>query len=83
MLEDSAGVAYQDCNGKYRQVRRLLDQAVQDPAGRSRVYEVLFRYGGRCDCTVDRNVVRVPAHLAAVEEEVRKVLAGEDPGELA
>lgn len=80
MLESSGGVAYQECEGKYRRVRRLVEETTGDPACQARIYQVLFRYGGRCDCTVDRNVVRVPGHLAAAEEEIRKIVAAGNPG---
>lgn len=80
MLERSGGIAYHECDGKYRQVRRLIEETTQDPACQARIYQVLFQYGGRCDCTVDRNVVRVSGHLEAAEEEIRQILAGGNPG---
>lgn len=71
MLEALGQVPYQQCQGQYAKVRRLVEAATSDQARQSRLYAILFNHGGRCDCTVDRNIVRVPETLAAVEAEIR------------
>lgn len=71
MLEALGQIPYQQCDGQYQKVRRLVEAATPDQAKQSGLYAVLFKHGGRCDCTVDRNIVRSPPTLAAVEGEIR------------
>ena len=75
MLEQLGIVEYHECRGKYLKVRRLVEQATHDPHVQTQIYQLLFRNGGRCDCTVDRNVVRDPHKLAEVEAGIGRVLA--------
>jgi hypothetical protein len=32
------------------------------------------KHGGRCDCTVDRNIVRAPDKLSLVEQEIKRIV---------
>ena len=75
MFESLAGLPYQDCGGKYERVRATLEPLSQDLTTQDRIYKVLWRYGGRCDCTVARNVVALPEVKSTVDEEIQAILA--------
>lgn len=75
-LEQLGEVRYQDCNGRYRLVRQMVEDATPDGERHERIYQTLFKSGGRCDCTVDRNIVRVPDTAASVDTQVQAILAG-------
>lgn len=36
----------------------------------------IFKNSGRCDCTVDRNILRLPEKMAEVEAAIRALLNG-------
>ncbi len=76
MLEALGEIPYQDCNGKYRRVRELVEGHATEPAKQNHIYGILFKYGGRCDCTVDRNIVRAPDRLSVVKEEIKRIVQG-------
>jgi len=76
MIQELGEVEYQDCNGKYRRVRELVERWAPEAAKQNQIYGVLFKHGGRCDCTVDRNVVRVAEKLGVVEEEIKRIVQG-------
>lgn len=75
VLEQLGPIEYSECRSKYVKVRRLVEQATGDPHKQTQIYQLLFASGGRCDCTVDRNVVRHPQKLAEVEAGIQRVLA--------
>lgn len=75
VFESLAGLPYQECGGKYRRVREIVNSLTQDEATQDRIYKVLWRYGGRCDCTVARNVVALPQVRSSVAQEVQALLA--------
>lgn len=75
-LEQLGEVRYQDCNGRYRRVRQLVEEATADTECHERIYQMLFKNGGRCDCTVDRNILRVADKATSVEGEVQAILGG-------
>lgn len=74
MLEELGEIQYQDCNGKYRRVRELIEGRVSEATKQNQIYGVLFKHGGRCDCTADRNVVRAADKLSLVEEEIKRII---------
>ena len=74
MLQELGEIRYQDCNGKYRRVRELIETWAPEATKQNQIYGLLFKHGGRCDCTVDRNVVRVADKLGVVEEEIKRIL---------
>lgn len=74
ILNQLGTIPYEECVGRYRKVRQLVGQATADAKQQSAILQVLFRYGGRCDCTVDRNVVRVPENLVAAEKQIQAIL---------
>ncbi len=76
MLQEVGEIEYQDCNGKYRQVRELVERWAPEAAKQNQIYGLLFKHGGRCDCTVDRNVVRMADKLRIVEEEIKRIVQG-------
>lgn len=80
MLRELGEIPYQECNGRYRRVREIIEKTTSNNAVQDRIYRLLFKHGGRCDCTVDRNVVRIPERLADVEEKIGKLLNGSDAG---
>ncbi len=76
MLEKLGEIEYQECGGKYRRVREIIEGWVSEAAKQNHIYGVLFKHGGRCDCTVDRNIVRVVEELRVVEEEIKRIIQG-------
>lgn len=76
MLERLGEVPFENCLGRYRLVRQLVAQATSDEKKQSLILQTLFRYRGRCDCTVDRNILRVPENLSAAEAEIGLILQG-------
>jgi hypothetical protein len=74
MLQELGEIEYQDCNGKYRRVRELIETWARETTKQNQIYGLLFKHGGRCDCTVDRNIVRVADKLQVVEEEIKRIL---------
>jgi hypothetical protein len=76
MLEALGEIPYQECNGKYRRVRELIEGQAADAPKQNRIYDLLFKNGGRCDCTVDRNIVRAPNKLSSVEDEIKRIVQG-------
>lgn len=74
MLERLGEVPFEDCFGRYRLVRQLVAEATSDEKKQSLIMQALFRHRGRCDCTVDRNVLRVPETLSAAEREIQAIL---------
>ena len=74
MLTALGEVEYQDCNGKYRRVRELIENQATEPTKQNQIYAILFKHGGRCDCTVDRNIVRAPDKLSLVEDEIKRIV---------
>lgn len=75
MLERLGIVEYHECRGKFQKVRRLVEEATSDPHKQNQIYQFLFMNSGRCDCTVDRNVVRDPKKLAQVEAAIQALVA--------
>ena len=76
MLEELGEIQYQDCNGKYRRVRELIEGRIPAATKQNQIYGVLFKHGGRCDCTVDRNIFRAVDKLSLVEEEIKRIIQG-------
>ena len=74
MLQELGEIEYQDCNGKYRRVRELIETWARETTKQNEIYGLLFKHGGRCDCTVDRNIVRVADKLQVVEEEIKRIM---------
>ena len=74
MLQELGDIEYQDCNGKYRRVRELIETWARETTKQNQIYGLLFKHGGRCDCTVDRNIVRVADKLQVVEEEIKRIM---------
>lgn len=74
MLEQLGPIEYGECRGKYVKVRRLVEQATGDAHKQTQIYQLLFANGGRCDCTVDRNIARVPERLRRVVMFIKDVL---------
>lgn len=74
MLDRLGEIRFRECRGKYSKVRGLVEEATSDPQKQGQLYQVLFQHGGRCDCTVDRNVVRVSEKLAQVEAGIQALL---------
>ena len=74
MLQELGEIEYQDCNGKYRRVRELIETWARETTKQNQIYGLLFKHGGRCDCTVDRNIVRVADKLQVVVEEIKRIM---------
>ncbi len=75
MFESLAELRYEDCNGKYERVRATIEPLSQDLITQDRIYRVLWQHGGRCDCTVSRNVVALPEVKNSVDQEIQAILA--------
>ncbi len=75
MFESLAQLPYQACNGKYDRVRAEIEPLSQDLTTQDRIYKVLWRHGGRCDCTVARNVAALPEVRSSVDQEIQAILA--------
>jgi len=76
MLQELGEIEYPDCNGKYRRVRELVEGLAPQADKQNQIYGVLFKHGGRCDCTVDRNIVRVADKINVVEKEIKRIIQG-------
>lgn len=75
MFQDLEAVDWQDCGREYTRVENQISVLTQDVAQRSEIYRILWRYGGRCDCTTAFNIVKQPEVRASVEQEIERVLS--------
>lgn len=74
MFAQLGEIPYESCKGKYVRVQAIIQGIAPDQAMQDEIYKVLWRYGGRCDCTVDRNVVRPAAVREAADKEIKAIL---------
>jgi hypothetical protein len=51
-----------------------VEQATSEMAQQERIFQRLFKSGGRCDCTVDRNILRVEDTRMVVEQDIAGIL---------
>ena len=79
MFEALANFPWEECRSRYDKVRETLDAASEELTKRDRVYQVLWENGGRCDCTVGRNIVDFPDKWATVKQQIDEVLASPAP----
>jgi len=67
---------WQDCGRQYTRVEGQIRELTQDLTQRSMIYRILWKYGGRCDCTTAFNIVKRAEVRAQVEQEIERVLKG-------
>jgi hypothetical protein len=67
---------WQDCQREYTRVEQQVRALTEDLPRRSQIYRVLWKHGGRCDCTTAFSIVKRPDVRATVEQEIQAVLGG-------
>lgn len=79
MFDALANFPWEECRSRYERVRSLIDAATEDITKRDRIYQILWENGGRCDCTVGRNIVDFPDKWSTVKAEIDQVIASPAP----
>lgn len=79
MFEQFAGYEWENCRSRYDKSKDEVDALTQELTKRDLIFQVLWERGGRCDCTIGRNIVDQPEVWTAVKQEIEGILSGPAP----
>lgn len=74
MFETLAKFQWEKCPNRFGQVEEEVLGLTSDQRTRDAIFRILWEHHGRCDCTVGRNIVDLPAVWMEVEQEINRVL---------
>ena len=74
MFEALVKFPWEKCPSRFGVVEDEVRGLTEDQAKRDAIFRVLWEHHGRCDCTVGRNIVDIPAVWVEVQGEIDRVL---------
>lgn len=79
MFEQFANYEWENCRSRYDRSREEVDALTPDLTRRDLIFQVLWENGGRCDCTIGRNIVDEPDVWSRVRTRIEEILSGPAP----
>ncbi|MEK7217076.1 MAG: hypothetical protein AAB289_15945 [Chloroflexota bacterium] len=79
MFEQFAGYEWDKCRSRYDKSREEVDALTPELTKRDLIFQVLWENGGRCDCTIGRNIVDQPDVWSSVRPQIEKILVDPAP----
>ena len=79
MFEQFTSYQWENCRNRDDKSREEVDALTPELTKRDLIFQVLWERGGRCACTIGRNIVDQAEVWAAVKQQIEAILAGPAP----